>query len=188
MDKSIPMSLEDLNKAKQDAFGVNNKLRRKDGSLKTDMGKESFLKLLVTELRHQDPTQPMQDKEFIAQMAQFSSLEQMTSINKSIQELNKSANAGEAYALLGKRVEGLDTMRGERIAGTVDKIFRRDNALRLIVNGRELDLLEIHAVYPQKEGGEKDLQHATRRLYERSALQSKGNVFDNKSAEAQRKQ
>src|SRR5690554_352678 len=47
------------------------------------MGKDAFLQLLVNQLRHQDPLSPVDDKEFLAQMAQFSSLEQMQNLNQS---------------------------------------------------------------------------------------------------------
>jgi len=55
-----------------------------------DMGKDQFLKILVTQLQNQDPLNPMEDKDFVAQMATFSSLEQMMSISKSIDKLVQS--------------------------------------------------------------------------------------------------
>jgi flagellar hook assembly protein FlgD len=51
------------------------------------LGKDAFLKLLVTQLQHQDPTKPQADGEFIAQLAQFSSLEKLTSMTESLQGL-----------------------------------------------------------------------------------------------------
>ena len=52
------------------------------------LGQDAFLKLLVTQLQHQDPTKPQSDSEFIAQLAQFSSLEKLTQIATSIDALN----------------------------------------------------------------------------------------------------
>lgn len=51
------------------------------------LGQDAFLKLLVTQLRHQDPTKPVADTEFIAQLAQFSSLEKLTEIADSMNSL-----------------------------------------------------------------------------------------------------
>jgi flagellar basal-body rod modification protein FlgD len=53
------------------------------------LGREAFLQLLVTQLAHQDPMQPQSDSEFIAQLAQFSSLEQLTNIQSTLTDIGK---------------------------------------------------------------------------------------------------
>ena len=51
------------------------------------MGRDAFLRLLTTQLQHQDPTKPQADGEFIAQLAQFSSLEQLTQMQVTLQKI-----------------------------------------------------------------------------------------------------
>jgi len=77
------------------------------------LGKDEFLQLLVTQMQYQDPLNPTSDTEFIAQMAQFSSLEQM-------QNLNNSFSVYKAYELVGKQVSG--TVNGTLIEGIVDSV------------------------------------------------------------------
>ena len=60
---------------------------------KKDLGRDDFLNLLVTQLKHQDPMNPMQSQEFSAQLAQFSSLEQLFGINKTLTDIQKSLSA-----------------------------------------------------------------------------------------------
>jgi flagellar basal-body rod modification protein FlgD len=76
------------------------------------LGKDEFLQLLVTKLQHQDPLQPMADEDFIAQLAQFSSLEQMHNIAAAIAESNQlgylqtqSLNNAMAAGFVGKDVK-----------------------------------------------------------------------------------
>lgn len=76
-------------------------------STKDALGKEAFLKLLVTQLQHQDPLNPLDDKQFIAQLAQFSSLEQMNNISAGIKDLNDTMvkqDALSAANYIGKTV------------------------------------------------------------------------------------
>lgn len=74
----------------------------------SELGKDAFLQLLITQLQHQDPTNPMDDREFISQMAQFSSLEQMQNMTKAIESLLASQQQTQmmSYAsFVGKEVK-----------------------------------------------------------------------------------
>jgi len=75
---------------------------------KAVLGKEDFLKLLVQQLKNQDPLNPMESTEFTAQLAQFSSLEQLTNINKNLDYLRlyeASLNNAQAVNFIGKTVK-----------------------------------------------------------------------------------
>ncbi|NBJ68399.1 MULTISPECIES: flagellar hook assembly protein FlgD [Clostridia] len=63
---------------------------QKERTPSPELGKDEFLKILMTQLQHQDPTNPMDDRQFISQMAEFSSLEQMMNMTKSIDTLVQS--------------------------------------------------------------------------------------------------
>ena len=67
------------------------------------LGKDAFLKLLIAELSNQDPLNPMEDREFISQMATFSSLEQMQNMNKTLETMAE-ANKFSAVSYVGKAV------------------------------------------------------------------------------------
>lgn len=76
------------------------------------LGKDDFLKLLVTQLRSQDPLQPVTNEAFVAQLAQFSSLEQMQSINQNLTDslqssylLNATINNSLATTMIGSQVK-----------------------------------------------------------------------------------
>lgn len=77
------------------------------GGSKEAMGQEDFLKLLMTQLQHQDPMNPMDNQEFASQLAQFSSIEKLGSIKKNLDDLltaQLSNNAGQAVSFLGKHI------------------------------------------------------------------------------------
>lgn len=75
------------------------------------LGKDDFLKLLVAQLQNQDPLNPSDPTEFTAQLAQFSSLEQLFSVNDSLAQMAQANNSGQdlerlsAFSLIGRQVE-----------------------------------------------------------------------------------
>lgn len=76
-------------------------------SSKSELGKEAFLQLLLTQLTYQDPLDPMDDQDFVAQLAQFSSLEQLTNISTGITELNSNMLENQMFSavqFVGKTV------------------------------------------------------------------------------------
>lgn len=81
------------------------------GSTSSELGKEEFLKILMTQLQNQDPLNPMEDKEFISQMATFTSMEQMMNMNESISQLVQSQTVSPVIQyshLIGKEVSFYD--------------------------------------------------------------------------------
>lgn len=109
-----------------------------------DLGKDEFLKILVTQLSHQDPLKPMEDKEFIAQMAQFSALEQMMQINNNISKMNKTTDFNKAFFFLGKNVKILDAQTKKIITGKVKEIDLTNPAMPgLKVNNRIYNLNQV---------------------------------------------
>ena len=108
------------------------------------LGKDDFLKLLITQLQNQDPTSPMENTEFISQMAQFSSLEQMTNMSSSFAKMASFINSSEAAATLGKTVEL--NIGDATVQGIVEGATRGENP-QILVNGMYYSMDKIKAVY-----------------------------------------
>ncbi|MBE8364275.1 flagellar hook capping FlgD N-terminal domain-containing protein [Leptospira borgpetersenii] len=107
------------------------------------LGKDDFLKLLITQLSSQDPTNPVKDQDFIAQMAQFSSLEQMNNISTGIQKMGNR----QSFSLVGKLVSGPDFVTGENVAGIAGALFFDGEGKTFVrVNGRSIDVEQISLI------------------------------------------
>lgn len=122
------------------------------------LGKDDFLKLLVTQLRHQDPINPVDDKEFIAQLAQFSSLEQMQNLSSSINMMMESQQRltalSQATAMIGKEVE-IYSHEGESLYGKVTGVQFHNGWPEVIVEGKTYDFTEIVSIF-EAGGGEEN--------------------------------
>jgi len=108
------------------------------------LGKDDFLSILITQLKYQDPTAPMEDKQFIAQMAQFSTLEQMTGMANNFSKLTSVFMGNEASTSLGKNVEIIE---GEKtIQGLVEAVTRGETP-QVLVNGNFYNWEHVSKVF-----------------------------------------
>jgi flagellar basal-body rod modification protein FlgD len=98
------------------------------------LGKDDFLKLLVAQLKHQDPTNPTDMNGMTAQMTQFSMLEQLTNLSKAGQETNVSVARSEAVSLIGRTVTWIDA-EGVAHTGTVEHVDTTADMPTLTVGG-----------------------------------------------------
>ncbi|MEW5813897.1 MAG: flagellar hook assembly protein FlgD [Spirochaetota bacterium] len=107
------------------------------------LGKDDFLKILITQLTHQDPTAPMEDKDFVAQMAQFSSLEQIANMSREFSRLANVVSVSRAISLLGKNVEIVDG--NTTITGLVEEVAGKEYP-QLLINGKYYDYSKVEKV------------------------------------------
>lgn len=131
--------------AVDNAVNLFNKSNVQNGrKTSNELGKDDFLKLLITQLQNQDPTSPMENTEFIAQMAQFSSLEQMTNMSTSFSKMASFINSSEAASTLGKTVEL--NVGDASVTGIVEGATRGENP-QVLVNGMYYSMDKIAAIY-----------------------------------------
>ena len=105
------------------ATGSNTQTEAAAAAATKTMGKDAFLKLLITQLQHQDPLNPADSTEFTAQLAQFSSLEQLSNVNANLAELKlyqASINNAQAVSFIGKDIvskgKSLQVKSGQPVA------------------------------------------------------------------------
>ena len=138
------MSASEMLMVENEVNNYNKTLVHEGRKTSSELGKDDFLKLLITQLQNQDPTSPMENTEFIAQMAQFSSLEQMTNMSSSFSKMAAYISSSEATATLGKTVE-LD-IGDTNVQGVVEGATRGENP-QILVNGMYYSMDKIRAVY-----------------------------------------
>ena len=150
------MSPREFAKARMQAEAFNSKLKAeqqamglKPGSMD---GQDRYLKLLLKQLQNQDPTNPMKNQEFAAQMAQFSSLQQMTKLNMTTGKmLDNSQNSG-MYGMLGKQIVWKPVGDGPLMRGVADSIGFSNGKAHLNVGNRMVQKKEIIRVSMPETG------------------------------------
>ncbi len=127
----------------------------------SEVDKDAFLKLLVSQLRNQDPLSPMEGQEFTAELAQFSSLEEMQKLNENIVGLAvlQQSNAlmsqlTDSAVLIGKEVRYIHPESGEELSGTVSTVKIQDGIAVLRIDGADVPLGNVTEVTGSEGTGE----------------------------------
>jgi flagellar basal-body rod modification protein FlgD len=117
------------------------------------LDKNAFMELLVAQLQNQDPLEPASNEEFVGQLANFSSLEQLENLNDNIMTmvLINQSNAllgqmTEGSALIGQSVNWLDQETGVSGTGLVDSVKIKDGMAFLNVGGQDVALIDVTEV------------------------------------------
>ncbi|MFT7669351.1 MAG: flagellar basal-body rod modification protein FlgD [Planctomycetota bacterium] len=126
-----------------------------------ELDKDAFMQLLVSQLRNQDPMNPQSNEDFIAQLAQFSSLEEMENLNDSflgmavLQQSNAlMSQLTEGSALIGQDVSYIDPATQEQLSGTVESLRIEDGIAVLNVDGKSIPLLSVVEVTGVNDGSD----------------------------------
>jgi len=125
---------------------------------------DTFMQLLVTQLKNQDPLSPTQNEDFIAQLATFTSVEELESLNDNIVAmiaLNQSnallSQMTQSSALIGKNVAWTDPVTGEERQGTVGSVRIEDGVALLRIEGEDIPLAAVGEILGEgmlEESGE----------------------------------
>jgi flagellar basal-body rod modification protein FlgD len=105
-------------------------------SSNAELGKDQFLKLFVAQLQHQDPMNPMEDSDFMGQMASFSTLEQVTNMADANAAMAANLQLSQTVGLIGRTVTWTDADDVSH-TGVVEKVTHKDGFPVLTVSGTE---------------------------------------------------
>ncbi|MCL5058536.1 MAG: hypothetical protein M1130_11240 [Actinobacteria bacterium] len=125
------------------AAGNNDySLPEKERVPKKVLDKNDFLNLLVAQLKNQDPLEPQSNEQFIATMAQFNSLETLSSLDKNTQY-------NQAMSMVGKSVT-VQELNEDSVTGTVEKAGVVEGKVVVYVGGKEYSISDVKEVHPQE--------------------------------------
>ena len=123
-----------------------------------NLDKTAFMRLLVTQLQHQDPMSPVANEEFVAQLATFSSLEQLEGLNQNVVAmiaLNQSnallSQLTNSSALIGREVSWQDPVTEATSSGVVESVKIVDGLAVLRIDGKDVPLATVTEIQPLAE-------------------------------------
>ena len=111
------------------------------------VNKDEFLKLFVAQLKNQSPLDPLKGHEFIAQLAQFSSVEQLTNLNTSFADNLKFQQLTGGSEFIGKKATYVDPVVGDAAEGVIQGVTKLDDSISVVIQNREIPLSNITGIF-----------------------------------------
>lgn len=105
--------------------------------------KDQFLKLFLAQLQNQNPLEPMQDRDFLMQLAQFTQVENVEEMTHTLQKLQTLVTSTQATALLGKQVLALQEGEAVPVEGKVSAIRFTADGVWLLVDGKMVNVENV---------------------------------------------
>lgn len=133
----IPTSLLDIG---------SKRAAQSAGARPKELGRDEFMLLLLTQLRNQNPLEPLDNAEFLAQLAQFSSLDSMEKLNGKFDSLIALQGLSQGSSLIGKRIEYQLPGETSPRFGVVDSVRVTDGKVELMVGGEAVSLQQVRSV------------------------------------------
>lgn len=139
------------------AYKTSEQRKVEENTVNNDLDKQAFLKLLVAQMKYQDPMQPTDNTEYVSQLAQFSSLEAMNNMSQSV-------DLQRATGLIGKVVTATktDSVTGvvTETTGSVQFVSQSGSKTYLTINGDQYDLEEISKIWDDTYAAAYNLSNA----------------------------
>lgn len=151
------MAVNGVNGAQGSPYANPSATKKESPQLGDGLGRDSFLQLLITQMRYQDPLEPASDTEYIAQLAQFNALEQMQNLNDKFDKMIKWSQMTQASSLIGKQVDGIITEQKDanrdgkpdttNVTGVVKEVKYKEGEPYLVVGSSEVKLADVTRIY-----------------------------------------
>jgi flagellar basal-body rod modification protein FlgD len=116
---------------------------------KTELDSDAFMQLLLAQLRNQNPLDPVQDKEFMAQMTQMNSLQELQKMNKTLAQFTSANKMSEAANLIGRKIEAT-LPDGSAVSGLVSSVSLENSDVLLLVGEKQVPLSAVVKVSAQE--------------------------------------
>ncbi|MBN1916635.1 MAG: hypothetical protein JW889_01895 [Verrucomicrobia bacterium] len=124
------------------------------------LGKQDFLKLLVAQLRYQDPLNPMNNAEFMSQTAQFSMLEELQNMSSLIEDSTFVQKVAQAATMVGMRAQVMDPVAGELVTSPITGLTVQGGDVYFIINEIAYRFEDIVEVYGAQDALTNDVEYA----------------------------